>query len=533
MSLNKLNQVVNSIAKMVEESEKIALPVLSAKLNKLAEVHPYDPTIVSVADVVGRMSEKHLFIRKADFKGLYNKFYTRNTRFAEFCQDELGLASIEAPSPVKYAEKQAEVTENLHEQFADQVLANALTSLFDKDAPLKMYAKDLAEKAKFSVAFNLDNWNLKASKIEVAAGNDKFIVVKADYDTPKGVTSFLVPVEVQKGKVLEPAVFMSNAGPQDLNHVNIKKYLTSYAGTSLKVTASDVVNVLTDAVSPKAEISDAELALTKLNASRENLGGTDSIIGQSVDSVYSEVNLPQSAEVETFAAKLSSPVGAANLHFGADKVAQARDVVARTVASFGLGAPQISVAGCDETTVFYAVALHGGKTAFKVPVKFSSNKVLPPTFMLCNGSLNALSKENVNKLLVSNETDFSVAAVASAQYSLKPSELIENISSALAEGNYAKAEDALNVIAQSGDETSYKQAFAVYVNGLNGVKQDEECKCNMVIKTAHSSHPVCGHTNLPLHKVYQDEFGNCQPLYRKAMKSDYQGAFFMNYKIFG
>jgi hypothetical protein len=54
----------------------------------------------------------------------------------------------------------------------------------------------------------------------------------------------------------------------------------------------------------------------------------------------------------------------------------------------------------------------------------------------------------------------------------------------------------------------------------------------MIVKNAHSSHRICGHTNLPLHKVYQDKEGNCRPLYRKEMDETYQGAYFLNSKIF-
>jgi hypothetical protein len=56
----------------------------------------------------------------------------------------------------------------------------------------------------------------------------------------------------------------------------------------------------------------------------------------------------------------------------------------------------------------------------------------------------------------------------------------------------------------------------------------------MLIKNSKvSEHSICGHTGLPIHKVFQDKNGNCQPLYRRGMDETYEGASFMNAKIFG
>lgn len=533
---NKMQQLVSSIAQMVENNEKIAVPVLAAKLTRLAVSNPNDQTIVMAADVVSKLSGRTMFMSKAELRTLYNKLHTRNTKFAEYFGEEMG-AGTELATP-QFAPKQEAPLANLYESSADPVLANALASVFDNTIPLKMYSKEIAAMAKFAVSSNLDAWNLKASRLEVESGNEHFIVVKADYDTPKGITSILVPVEVAKGKALEPSVFMANAGPQDLNHVNIKNYITSFAGKNLKVRASDVVDTLTAAVTTPNEVSDAEMALTKLTASKagtSNFSGGQ-VVGLKVTAEPRNVvlDLPQTTEVDSFAAKFESPAGMANLRFGAAKVTLGRDVVARTITTFGFAQPQVTVMGNDETSVYYAVSLYDGRTAFRVPVKFAGNRAVYPDVMICNGTISEFTRENVNSLLVNDETDSKVAAVASPQYSLKPSELVDNVRVAMSEGNLSKAEDALNILKQQGDEKAYVSAFALYVNSLGMTKEaSPECKCSLVIKTANSKHPVCGHTNLPVHKVYQDEHGNCRPLYRRGMDETYEGNFFLHSKIFG
>ncbi len=146
--------------------------------------------------------------------------------------------------------------------------------------------------------------------------------------------------------------------------------------------------------------------------------------------------------------------------------------------------------------------------------------------------VSSFSKEGVNQLYVNNQSDFKVAAAASPQYALKPSDLISNIKTSLHEGNADKAEDALNVLANAGDEKAYAIGFQAFLDGLGNKTAAVSATCSHIIKNASSEHPICSHTGLPVHKTYLDKEGNCRPLYRKGVDESYEGAFFMN-KIFG
>jgi hypothetical protein len=101
MSHDKMNQLIGFIAKKVEDDEKLATHFLSAKLAKCIEAYPYDQTIGAVATIIEKMAaNNNNFIRKADFKSLYNKLYSRNTKFAELFQDELGTQEEVSPITV-------------------------------------------------------------------------------------------------------------------------------------------------------------------------------------------------------------------------------------------------------------------------------------------------------------------------------------------------------------------------------------------------------------------------------------------------
>jgi hypothetical protein len=536
MSRDQIQQLVGNLAKALDANQKLATPVLAVRLAKAAAAYPQDKTIGMVSRVVQEMATKNVFLRKAELKSLYHQYHTFGTKFAELFQDELGEAPIQERTSVTTMTRDEAVKTNAYE-VGDQVLANALESVFDKHLPVKMYSQPMANKALKSVGTTLDAWNLRPTELSISDGNEKFIVIKADYETPKGVTSFYVPVEVSKSDVVDPDVFMGNAGPEDLNHTSIKAYLTQQAGTKTKIGAKDILGALTAATTAKREVSAAELALTRLNATRQGksefAGSADLWTGLMVEAAAKpDVQLPKSDEFFSFEKEFTSPNGLASWRFGADKVAAARTHIVRQLTSFGFASPQVVITSNDENTIHFGVSLDTGKVAFTVPVKVTKNIIQEPTVLLCNGSLASFDRDGINALVSENKSDVKVAAVASNFATLKPSELVNNLRQALADGNHAKAEDALNVLANSNDKRAYDTAFQIYMQGLAGVKT-ASTKCAKMVESAVSEYPVCSHTGLPINKVYQDKDGHCRPLYRKGMDETYEGASFINAKIFG
>lgn len=538
MSIDKIAELAVSISKATDDSHKLTAPLLASKLKKCAESFPNDQTVRMMANVITKLADKQVFITRGEVKKLYNQFYTRNTKCAQLLEEELGTIN-NLSTPTLYQRTDEESFEVNTSSHADPVLASALESVFDNSKPLKLYGKEVAEKATFAVKKSLEDWNLKASSVTVEDGDKDFLVIKADYDTPKGRTSLLIPVEVRGNKVTESSVFMGNSGLKELNNANIKQYLSTHAGAKLKIRATDILTILNKSASEKKEISDAELALARFKAAKLSKNAevfSGQVTGIQVDAPATpDVQLPELAEKETFAAKFESPHGSASFTFGTDKVQGGASLITRALAGFGHRSAKIKVSGHDKNTIFYAVAIDNGKVGFTVPVKVAAGKLTQPNVMLHNGSLSAFSADSITKLQVANVSDSKAAAVASPLYGLKPSDLVNEVREAVEAGNTARAEDALNCLKQAGDAKAYVIAFKIFASGLTGEKKEAapENACKMVVKNSSSQHPVCGHTGLPLHKVYQDEHGNCRPMYRRGMDESYEGAYFMNSKIFG
>jgi hypothetical protein len=534
MSKNSIQEMVSSLAKTLDDNEQLATPILSSKLAKYQEVYPYDQTVGMMSRVIEKMASNNtLFIKKADFRSLYQKMYSTGTKLAELFPNELGAAYEPKIERTKYEIKEVEPY-----QIKDQVLANALANAFDSSIPLRAYAQASADKAVKIVSSSLDNCTIHPTEVSIADGNERILLIKADYDTPKGITSIYVPVEVVNNKVADAGVFIGNTGVIEINNQEVKNYIVSNAGAKLKATAKTILAFLTNAISGNKEISDTELALIKLNSERQEKASLNAtpILGQKIaEVVIKDVVLPKSDEFSSFEKEFSSPYGVASFTFGENKIKIGRESIERELIAAGYKNPQVIVSACNEGTVFYAVSISGGRIGFTVPVKIANGKVSKPDIMLCNGSVSSFSKEGINMLSINNQSDFKAASVASPLYGLKSSELIANIKQALAEGNTAKAEDALNILEKSGNDNAYAIGFAAFIGGLNKTASApvEEKKCSMIIKSAASQHPYCGHCNLPLHKTYVDEDGHCRPLYRKGMNTDYDSVLFNTSKILG
>lgn len=528
MNRKKIVGLINSINKNLDIDNKISTNLLSSKLKKLAEIHPYDQTVIGVFKVVNSMVEKQPTISKDELKKLYNTFYTFNNKLAAYLQEELG--EINPTALPKIASKT--FVEEVDTKNTNQVLSSTFKIALDKINPTGL--EDYSNSAIKCVATNLDIWNIKAAHLKVVAKDNKFIVVKADYNTPRGITSILIPTEIKEANVLEPEFFVGNDGVKELNNSNIKEYLSKNAGSKLKSEFNSLLSVLNNSIK-KEEINPVQVALAKLkmNQGEKNAFVAPLILGQKIPAIITkDVDLPKSELFGKYAEKIETATGYANFKFSNKMVNSGRDIVARSILSLGFKNPQVGIADASDKAIIYAVSLNDGRLAFNVPLKIDGNKFLNPAFLVCNGKLMNLSKKSIQSLILDEIVDYKAAAVASPSYELKNAELIDIVRKAMLEENYSKAEDALNVLLNK-DVDAYKTAFSIYMNSLTMKKVAEnKTVCSHMIDTPYSQQKICAHTNLPINKVFQDKFGNCQPLYRRDMPEQTESAIFTN-KVLG
>jgi hypothetical protein len=521
----KLIQMIKKVAASLENQETTPADLLAIKCAKALSHYPGDRTIGSVGAILEKMACSDKTVSRKELKDLYRKYYSNDSKFASVFAEELGEMPEHKPSVV-FAEKTAPV--EIKMEAKDQTLLNALKNAWAPGTST-VYSEKTAAKAKASVHSTLDSWNAKPAALIVDAGNENFIVLRAEYDTPKGRSSFFIPVETTNDKICQANYFVANDGHHDINYNSIKGYLTRNTGAQVKFAATDVLHMLVTATEKSRDPSDAEMALIRLNSVRNAGYAFDGqIYGQKVDAApVKDVAVVKSAMYEGVAEKFASAAGQASFMFGNDVVEKARSVVARELTGLGHKNSQVAVTKVADNTVYFGVSLPS-RLAFTVPVKIEEGKVKSPSVILCNGTVSSFDASGIAELA---DSDDLVSARLSVHAGLASNELLTMVKRALVEGNYEKAEDALNVLSMK-DKQSYLIGLGYFTSGLSKTAS-AELVCDKQMMTKSSQHVICGHTGLPLHKTCKDKQGYCRPLHRQGQSDLFDTAFYSTSKILG
>jgi len=538
---NELNEIVKKAAKVVQDNEKFLVGVLAVRARKLAESYPTDQTAVGLSGFLNKRAQSQVvFITRAELRDVYGKLYTPNNKFAENFADELGISkSANMPEMKRHPKEGEDLVKDAYKEMADPILANQLSTAFDSSIPYLPYSADIAKLAQKTCAHELNCRGVLPKKISVVAGREDVLICQATYETPKGQGNALIPVEIKKGHALLPTMFLNTEGFVELSSENIKEHIEKTAGKSYKVNVQDLLYTILEAKGGAPEpLTEIERIIMKANAAKETPIShiVNAVLYQEVDAESPNVKVPeyeQPKEIQDFAHKLTSSAGVAEFVFGKDIVDKGRNIVRFATQKAGHTNVQVAVSDNNDDTIFYAVSIDGAN-GFNVPVKIANKQITEPKVAVAAGRIYELSAEGLSSLLSDGMTDQRAVAKTSAMYDVKPSELVNIIKAAMAEKNYLKAEDALNVLQASNNDLAFSEGYTAYVNGLRGVRKEAsvQSKCSAPVKVASSKYLICSHTGLPVHKVYQDENGDCHPLYRKEMKDTATGASFLQSRIY-
>lgn len=556
----ELIAAANQINDNLKQSEKLPLPLLSVRAKKAALANPEDQSLRLISNVLSKMAENgKIFITRKEFNQVFTKFASYNDCAANYFNDELDKPA-ELPQRKLAGESIVDDYKGLYSE-ADASLSNALTSLWDERGnpqagEYKYYDPSMAKQATTVTNLELSRIGVNPKAVETFAGTKSFIVCNAKYETPNGEASILVPVELSKSGALIPTVFVSKDGFANLDKNTVTEHIKAYAGRRFTVDSGALLNALSNMqkVSTMDDFEIKVLAMQEAINSKKikkeaSVEGTmhfasNGIFMQEVDSNDGHMlEMPKAEGVEKFASSLTSNRGVAEFIFGKDIVETGRKAIASKLASFNYNS-QVSVASCDDNdpSITYAVKLNtkNGPVGFEAMAEVRNGMVIMPSIVAIADKAYDFTKSGIDKIANANDTDYKAIAVVSPMYELKPSEILENIRKAADLGDYKTAEEAFTVLAEKADRETYQAAMTEYMRSVNASSNNKlqktasaKSSCKMIVQASTHSCPLCGHLNLPLDKVYQNEKGECVPLYRKAMDDTYENVLLNTSKIFG
>src|SRR5271165_1729482 len=186
MQSTDIKKTAEALIALIDDNERLSLPMFAHKLEKASSLYPEDQTIGIMSDIVDRMSNSKLSISRKEIKDLYNKLYQRHTKFASLFADELGIKTVEMPIAKIASNNEAITTEQMFEDTVDPVLLNALHGVFG--VKVAGYSKVHTERAKTACKNAFASFGMSPS-IDVVNGAEQVVVCRASFETPKGSTS--------------------------------------------------------------------------------------------------------------------------------------------------------------------------------------------------------------------------------------------------------------------------------------------------------------------------------------------------------
>ena len=529
----RLKVAADKARHLIHQEERFVTANLAQRLTQASAEDPEDGGVALGARVLGDFARREPFISRAQLNAVYEKLHTAGTALGTLLKEELARPVPQAPTKVAHSEHEGERFNQA--DHADPVLLNALSSLFEGGAPCRLYAATTGKSATSAVETKLAQLQRSPKNVRVFAGQEDVILCQASYDTVKGMASVLVPVEVSGGEALPPNMFFSRAGFVDLDELALDTHLETTAGRSYRVDGEVLLKTVSAAKGKISRpLSDVEMAAFRMRTSDATPGlSTGNFVYAQVEDATEEVKTPTfqlTAEEQTLSERLESPQGAAAFLHSPRVVEASHDALRRELAQAGHGYAQISIADADEEGVYFAVSL-ANKQGLRVPVKISKGTVTPPSFGVCGGKVVSLTAEGIGSALGA-PVDRRAVASASPDYDLKPSDLLSQVKASLEAGDTESAANTLHVLAGKHEE-AYREGMALLGQHLSGhTKTAEAPKCAFVVKNGSSGVPLCGHLNLPLERVWQDEDGHCRPLHRKNEQYDADPVAFLNHNLF-
>jgi hypothetical protein len=509
-SIQDLKRFVDEVGKKLAEQDKFFTVKLATRLGKAAQEHSDDPTIVQMASFLNSRSNNggHL-ISRAELKDVYNRLWTHNTKCASFLTEELGVNPNNLVSSKKMtrSENEGAPLEDLYSKFADRKLVSELQSAFDKKADYRPYDPVLAKKAERLCKDALPG----NPSIETVGGESFAILCRASYDTPKGKTDIIVPVEVASDKVLYPTVFLGVDGFYSISKENVEEQIVVTAGKKFSINKDHVLAAIKKVkfASTADDVDDVDRAVMRLKLKTASVTSThDGILYQQVDS-YEDVKIPESSEVQTFAAELSSTAGSAAFVYGKENVKLSHDMVKAKLSNCGFKDATIKLSSVGNDTLTYSVSL--GRAGFKVPVKIANKKAVEPMIIIASGQIEEFNHEGIVSALDANDQASNSSALG---FDIKsPQELISIVEAACENKDFKTASSAIASLELTGDEIALKHAVSLFTGYLSG---SIEKKAKPQMKTIKiGGNIVEATTGLPVDRVYVDDNGVVQAKYRQ------------------
>lgn len=537
-ALSSLKHSIDILVKDEIKNQKFLVATLAKKANSLANEFSYDPTVIGMRDFLFKRAQKEDWISRQELQKVYSHLEKAGNKFKDYFSAELALASPQILKPTLAHSISPDASNDISiNRIVDPTIREAMSQLF-ADSKVKNIEidKNLSKLALSLCEKTLKSYSPQPKSLQAVAGNSQAILCQASYETPKGLSYLIVPVEVENGNMKFPNRFFSVDGLIELSASNLQNSIVKQAGAKLPVSPQVLLNNFAP-MAESQEFDSITLAVAQMKLekqAKEQYQGSQVLNFAKPESIK-ESKIPSEIqeEMKNFAEFFNNNKNLAKIDFGnlADK---AQNLVEYKLNSLGFDHYKVSIANSDLNGITFNVKLTP-KLAFTVPVKINktANQIIEPKIIIASGQIEEFSLNGINAF---NQINPDLKALE-YDHEDSPIQILSQIEESLFQNQFEKAASLLQVLRETKDARSTQAGIALYQKALKDGgqslrKSSEISQCKLQIKSASHQFPICGHTNLPLTEVSQDKLGNCIPKYRKYLdQTDMSGSKLISHQI--
>lgn len=516
--LKQLSDIAHKILKQSDVGKEYTIEYVQRRLDNALDTHSHDPILLSMAQVINKYAAKgELIISQKELYGVFNHFagFNGNSLIKEAIGDLL--------YPVDNAPKATIGTETAFGGRLDGqelnlgVEDNPLENIFDKTSEVQSYYDPtLAKLGKHSLAEELKNMGVPATEIKAFAGNDAAILYDVLFTNKLGSTHIAIPVEVGNG-IKTPSVFFNKTEFVDLNADNLNKYIVANAEEAvIPEVKGKGVRTASSVISPSFSFEEDAPKPIQLD----------------------RVKMPEA--IKDFA-DFDNAVIEASTHFAPELIKAAKAMCQRELGNMGFGS-QIKLSEATDNCIICSAELDSarGKVEIKLPVEIVDNHLqLPSVFYNENDKdkIYDFSQTEISNYLTANKNnDANVMRYGNDFFNMTYNQLKEEMLMGVATKDYMRCEQALNRIQDKFGSDYHLAAlndYSKYLSYASTNAEKPQTKCRLLIRSG-SVEPRCGHFNVPISKVFNNERGDCELIERSAKYKNLQestGALIRSNKI--
>ena len=476
--MNNEVETIQQLANLIDMNDLKVYPV-RALLNRFANVEDqfrYDRVIRNVQRVLEKKAfdRADAIISAEEFSKIANQFATLGSveNFRNVFADVL-------PETIVTKDNAAEKANTMRQSYYDDGARNLEASTgmeVSEDEPLTLdvpqvyadlfskadrkygylAAPELVRRGQYLAEDELRNAG-HATKVKFALSNEDTLLYTANVSTDFGRKQIFVPVEMQQGQVLYPAVFATDKKIYELSKFGMDQFLNemkvAFFESQMKTAGLHRDSFFTNTVREMKKAAGLEVDENTTLETKATLPTEMADLGAMLENI----GLQQSSK------------------YSRDQISAATKIVSDEIGKCGFNC-KTTFAGDNEIGINIAATVEAveGKFEVIVPIPVTANGILfPSKFAGAIGETPLpLSKAGFKTFIASSQAKMIPVRYSSEMVSLDYNSLRRVIHTATTQKDYSTAEQALNVISDKYGEENHAKALADYQGWLLGSALD-------------------------------------------------------------